>query len=91
MNNMQAVELRLHTTHEREIQERYENLSQTDPSSDGLHPSSDGLQPTGDSSVAFIFQVPVLLHYHQPLGFAATPDSPGILGQACRWDGIGGG
>ncbi|CAK9001504.1 unnamed protein product [Durusdinium trenchii] len=27
-------------------------------------------------------QVPVLLHYHQPLGFAATPDSPGILGQA---------
>ena len=27
-------------------------------------------------------QVPVLLHYHQPLGFAARRDSPGMLGQA---------
>ena len=26
-------------------------------------------------------QVPVLVHYHQPLGFSAGRDSPGILGQ----------
>eukprot|EP00435_Cladocopium_sp_Y103_P040092 s1694_g10.t2 len=26
-------------------------------------------------------QVPVLLHYHQPLGFSASRNSPGILGQ----------
>eukprot|EP00438_Fugacium_kawagutii_P010053 Skav204548 [mRNA] locus=scaffold3346:109131:111015:- [translate_table: standard] len=27
-------------------------------------------------------QVPVLLHYHQPLGFAPSPDSSGVLGHA---------